>query len=463
MCTHRKYITNPYTGRRVLVSCGRCDACKQAKANRLTSRLEQSSQLGDICLFVMLSYSDDYVPYVLKKDLETYGELDSIPIYRKCSIRHFKGRVIKHDESVVVGTLDKVLSARVKDNLYSIPFAPNLHLKNGSFDTERMGVPFYKDFQDFKKRLRTSLARKYGDVAPQFSIYGCSELGETYFRPHFHTLVYANVKDYKPLRDAIIESWPFHDWSINPGRKIQIARDAAAYVASYVNCSSDIPEVFKNYLRPKHSFSPSIGLSNPYYSLDSILARCNTSSLFYPRRIVSDGVPTFVNLPIPQYVLNRYFPRFKGYCRCSFDSLVLFLSKPNRYTFLPIYASVVPQDPDHIHRIIVSIKNAQQRYISLTSKTSYDYALDYINTWSAYKNTLLRLNYESELPLSEWYDNWNDLQLGSVHSDLVIPNDAVLDPNLQSHILVQNRNLEDLYRKKIKQRKTTDFIFNKFL
>ena len=88
MCTNRKYIRNQYTGKRMIVPCGKCDACKQAKANRVAQRIRSSIPDGFVGIFAGLTYDEKYIPYIKKQDLEN-NELDTIPIYRDYTVRRF--------------------------------------------------------------------------------------------------------------------------------------------------------------------------------------------------------------------------------------------------------------------------------------------------------------------------------------------------------------------------------------
>ena len=125
MCTNRKYITNQYTGKRMIVPCGKCDACKQAKANRVANRIKCAIPDGFVGLFAGLTYREKYIPYVKKQDLNN-NELFSIPIYRDVSLRHFNGRIIERSLSEPIDYIDVVDESTGEIDKTDCFFHPNL-------------------------------------------------------------------------------------------------------------------------------------------------------------------------------------------------------------------------------------------------------------------------------------------------------------------------------------------------
>ena len=72
MCTRQKYIYNKYLHKSILVKCGKCEACQQEKAAHRASRIRNNCSFGLVPLFITLTYTNDYVPYL------TFSELDSV-------------------------------------------------------------------------------------------------------------------------------------------------------------------------------------------------------------------------------------------------------------------------------------------------------------------------------------------------------------------------------------------------
>ena len=69
MCTHRKEITNPYTGKKLIVNCGMCPACRQEKAIKRTMRIKNHYDDKLSCAFVTLTYRNECIPYIRSTDL----------------------------------------------------------------------------------------------------------------------------------------------------------------------------------------------------------------------------------------------------------------------------------------------------------------------------------------------------------------------------------------------------------
>ena len=239
MCNHRKYIINPYTRKSVLVNCGKCKSCLQESADRRAFRIRNACDEGRIALFVTLDYMNKYLPVVNKSHFDS----PMLPVYRMASPYDNKGirliGVVKND---------------ICDSSSSLP-TPN---KFGNSDYT--GVCFYKDFQNFFKRLRITLQRNY-DYTTHFKYYCTTEYGPTTFRPHAHILIFIPKKDETLFRLVIPKVWPFScpdRWS----RRITVAIDAASYVASYVSGYSSLPKNFQTRsLCPKHSYSQGFGVS----------------------------------------------------------------------------------------------------------------------------------------------------------------------------------------------------------
>jgi len=100
----------------------------------------------------------------------------------------------------------------------------------------------YSDFQDFMKRFKSKVRRKYGSTtANSIRFYMCGEYGENFGRPHFHALIFGfDFPDRKIWQKTpscsfiyrskfLEELWPFGYSSIG-----DVSFESAAYVARYV-------------------------------------------------------------------------------------------------------------------------------------------------------------------------------------------------------------------------------------
>lgn len=470
MCTNRKYITNQYTGKRMIVPCGKCDACKQAKANRVANRIKSAIPDGFIGLFAGLTYREKYIPYVTKTDLNNY-ELDRIPIYRDVQLRHFKGRIIEHSFCEPFDWIDLVDTETGEIDKKDCFFHPNLwNNETKSFHQEHMGIIYFKDVQDFFKRLRINLSRRQGFDMPSIRYFVTSEYGEEKYRPHFHILVITERENYETVKSAIVDSWSFEDRDLLE-RNIEIAKDVASYVASYVNCGTDFPRCFSRLAAPKHSQSKNFGVEIPAFRLDSLLANADKGTMSYRRATKVNGVPTVFDVPIPKYVINRYFPQFKGLCRFAPDSLDIALRFPYqmfRYAKSDAITNygVGNDGVDDYWKSYIRLVHCRDKYIELTGKTIYDYAIDYQRVWNCYKNTVYRMLFDDvDEPILEKYDNIDTVVKGTLRNDTLqqLINshpDCETDFNCFRKQKQITEHLSSLYRKKMKHKKTNNFIYS---
>ena len=306
------------------VKCGHCKACLQEKASKRVQRIHDTGSDKSVCLMVALTYSRGTAPFVKRDEAYDFvrGLIPQLPVYRSCSIRKVRKPLNYDSYSQIYKRIDKEC---VLENIDFVQESSLFNTKDLKYENGKIGVIFYRDYQRFAARLRLNLKRHY-KYEKRIFIYACSEFGVRSHRPHFHLLIFCDKSDEKILRSAIIESWPFSDLSRFP-RAIERSFKAASYVASYVNQSSNFPVFFKDYFKPKHSYSKGFGLSNPNFSLSSILSRFERGTLKYSIAKLKNGIPSIIDVPIPSYVINRYFPKFKGYTTCPPSSLYSYMRR----------------------------------------------------------------------------------------------------------------------------------------
>lgn len=484
MCTHKKLVKNKYTGQVLYVNCGKCEACLQAKANRQANRINNEQSTGLVTLMVMLSYDEKFVPYVTKSDLEN-DELFELPIRRDYAVRLYKGKQIvlptSNDSDKpfyrkvidVIPYFNEETGERIKGRL---SYVPNLFKEGRGFHPEKTGVAYYKDYQDFCKRLRENLSRRLPEtVRPTLRLYGCSEYGERKFRPHFHFLATTEPQYLSYLRDAILQSWLFCDRAtLQDPRNMQVARNAASYVASYVNKSPDIPEALTEIIAPKKSHSKDFGIKLPAFQLDSILEKTDKGTLTYARATKHNGIPCVFDAALPKYVIARYFPQFKGLCRLSPDSLVCALRFPSAFFSNRKHQEITNYVGDDAYKVIVRLQNAQKRYCELTGKHPFDFAIDYQRVWNCYKTTLYKLQMANDdIAMCEKYDNIKDL-ICEKNKNGFIRNDSLVrfveknsnyepDSNKFRFNRELSSSLTSLYYKKLYHKSVNSFIRSNYL
>lgn len=470
MCTHSRYIYNKYINRSILVPCGKCPSCQQAKANLRALRIRNHNQdAHNLSLFVTLTYSNDFVPYVKSSDLFNLSPIMenavNIPVFRDKGIK-----VTSHHE---VGSF---LSSECRPYCHNIP---ELRRKKGC-----TGIILWSDVQKFIKRLRIYLQR-YFNYHEKISYIAVGEYGKHTYRPHFHLLIYFPKASLEDVRPFIIKAWPFGDMQ-RANKRIQIAIDASSYLASYLAKSANLPKIFESpAFRQKHSHSLHFGVGSSAFQLASILEKVDRGDCSYNREIFKDGKPVLVALPIPQYVIGRFFPKFKGYSSFAPDEIHELLRLPrqlwnkkgrylgdifirngskviellNRVTqFLP---SELCYNYDDYHKFVVHLRNCVDYYIKTTGKTIYDYAIDYNRVWTTRSSYVLKHSYDNVTSFADFYENAVDF----VHNIYIAPTLRTdvfyeINPNARSMVVRTGEKLSDMYLKKEQIKDTNSFILS---
>lgn len=347
MCTNSRIIYNKAVDF-IRVDCGHCPSCQQVKAQRLTQRIRDTRVDGLIPLFVTLTYAPAYLPYIRSDEMAE--RLPSLNIYRDASCRYVRVSTHRNKyglslhrkfETVVLDTVSVDYLSRGAFSQYDLsPIFSNMRSAEGS-PGYCYGVIYYKDLQDFFKRLKQDLIRNYGyDTSKDYISFQCAEYGPGTFRPHFHFLLWCPSCFETAVRRSICKNWPFADRN-RTKNYIEIARNAASYVSSYCNRPSDFPPFLaQRPFRPRHSFSKVLGFNNDDFSFHSIVSKIQRGNFEVSREIVDEcGCKSIVAVSLPKYVINRYFPKIKGFAILSantdFNGFELIARHPQR--FVPIF------------------------------------------------------------------------------------------------------------------------------
>lgn len=373
MCTH-KIRVKKHDGRVVFANCGKCPACEQEKANKIAARIE-NNKIRDgkhITLFLTLTYSNEFVPYIYRDDLykvvDSYSEgfrCSYIPVYRDYKVRRVRARNLSettknliHQDWFAVCNLhdgilyqDKVYKDGSMQDYFTLPSdfvsadndiiqhideLPNYNLKSSNSDGSfvynpnkegKIAVCLNSDIQKFWDRLDINLKRKYNYYGT-YSRFSTGEYGENTFRPHFHAVLQIETDAFATFYQAIIDSWKYSDYD-RLSRGIEIEKHASSYVASYVNKSVACPYLFKyGIFKPKYSFSHRAGMARPEFSLSNIVACIQKRDLHYDKQVYKDGAFVTTRCMLPAYVLNYYFPKIKGFNKLSSSELADIYSYP---------------------------------------------------------------------------------------------------------------------------------------
>lgn len=434
MCTQGRWITNKYTHAKFFVKCGHCEACLQEKASRRSSRIRNEYSKDRICLFVTLTYDRYSCPFILKSDVEK--RVSPLPIYRMYTTRrnHEKNRNVRVFHRVVLDICSN------PDFYYAFSADSDGNcslnrLRTLSHQRGKIGVCWFKDIQNFEKRLRINFFRKHGRKL-DVKFYNTTEYGECTNRPHAHILLFIRPEDEEDVRHAISEAWPYAH--VPPhGKQIQFAVDAAGYVASYVNSGSDFPKFLSGNFPPKHSYSKDFGCGLRSFLLPQILEKVDNGMLVYFKRD-SRSQSGIADVPIPKYVINRYFPLFKGYSRLPvydvysivYGSSGSDLCRDDCYKFLEY-------TPEDVHKLKVRLDNAYLKYHTITGNDRFQYARDYERVWRCYRSTIYRI-YVQDDSINDAYKYYNIYEKLYKKSDLEVSDELSIQP--PNGIFIRNPN-----------------------
>lgn len=386
-------------------------------------------------VFITLSYENQYIPYILKSNvldfmqdplndkLFVYRNGWPIDVYKFDDFADSKGHwYYSHLNTDFCFLREKKRNGRYK------------------FLDDHVSVVYLRDIQLFFKRLKVNLFRDNYDGF--FSYYYCSEYGERYNRCHFHVLAFIDKEYYDKFKLLVAKSWPYADLlrfrkqsDGNVRQSIELAKNPAKYVASYLNCSSYVPTFLSESkpFKPFTHFSNGFGCKMQEFTLSSLLEKINRGTLRYSYTKVENGISSVHYARVPKYVLYKYFPKFKGYRYLSSDALIKFISDP--YTIYRNEQIIDRYSKNEVEDLISFIIRLKKR-ISCYAVCFEDWLFAYPRVWSIYASESIRDSYDtvrSSHDLFFHFDNICYYYSGDVRNDFLdsfpIPLDAVTDPN----------------------------------
>ena len=465
MCRNSKWITNKYNGQSYWVECGHCKACLQKKAAKRVKRINHATLAHPFALFCHLTYDDDHVPYIksseLKSELERLSSEKSnnicLNIYRSFGYRRRIVKTLTSEDFLVQGNTYPDWSKYVNDLL---PFLRcKVRSRNvGSFHRDCVGVLWLRDVQNFFKRLERYCFRH--GFRGKYQYFYATEYGGLYKRPHIHFLLFCDPKDDAFLRRAVISCWKNCDMSRSfrqfDGRyrkPIEVAKNPAKYVASYVNSRDDVSPFLRDS-KPftlRYRFSNGLGCDFKEFLYDSVLQKVESRHTTFNIRKVVQGVSTICTFPVPNYVLSRYWPKFKGYSN-------LLPYEVERVAFHPFsiykYRSKLGLTFEECFNICRTILKIKSRYVynesfpwSENINREFDYAKAYVNVWKYRALDAIRQSYDdvkTTIDLFEHFNNVQDYIAGRFYHESLtwIPSPKFVDSNPNN--FVRTRSLNDI-------------------
>lgn len=467
MCVNKRYVTNKYTNKRLLVPCGHCPECLQDKANRNTRLIRAHYSPNRFQLFITLTYDRISCPFLRNEDLIGRRAGDMIPIYREYRITHSRTKKNKRVYGdTKIGEIE--YSGYGLNDGFCSKFRPITPLKHKPYG----GVCFYQDLQNFFKRLRINLKRKYG-ITDKIDYWACSEYGSKTKRPHFHILLFfpIGIDVEKVIRPAVIESWPYASKHRTDRGIEYVRKDASAYVASYVNCFTSISSFLRTTCPPKRTCSKYFGKGDNMSSLDSILSMFERGDFTYTCKNSAFAGNESTYFLAPRNI-NYYFPRFKGYGRLSSDAVCQFVEHDSRFVLLKDKLGYFVSDDvndfdDNFHKLMLGYSRFKEEFQCGDAPPSL-YGWYYTRVWARYSACKMRFCYEKEvsqnIPLEHMYDNLNDVYFGTIDcldglNESVRLSDLV-SPNEMPHVVGKNNKMSRYFWQRDKQKKVTNVILD---
>lgn len=218
-CLHPRMITDCHGNRR-RVRCGKCEACRNMRGLSLTTQCKLESDAHKYCMFVTLTYSNEYLPLV------RWFRHEKCVFFSPATERLFK-----HVRSAGKGPFLDVAHYSQIDPA-RIPLFYEKFALPSSFNG-LIPVLDKVDLQLFIKRLRYYLSKKSNEKIRYFAV---GEYGPVHFRPHYHLLLWFDDETTRTyFGEALLKSWTYGrvDYSLSRGK-------TASYVASYANSLNSI-------------------------------------------------------------------------------------------------------------------------------------------------------------------------------------------------------------------------------
>lgn len=349
-------------GEKHYVPCGKCEYCRFVRNSALSTRLKYEMSGHKFGVFGTLTYADMFLPkMVYLHDSRGFVVPDSL-VKSDCSVFSDCGLFIPFPFQ------DKKSAEYIEHRMETFGYIPRLRKK---------------DVQDFFKRLRANIFRKYKlkDKSKyekeKFTItYACcGEYGPTTFRPHYHfVLMFDEESLAKDIFNLIHKSWRYGSSRC----RFTTPDESGDYCTKYLNCSYSLPSLFKlREIRPFFLASKAHPLGLPALSKEEVQRIVFTGSPEY--RVFDVQKKSYTKLPLPSVFENRFFPKFSGFDRVPNWLRVRLLRLSMQQTSCKEFIDLVTTDIDALRHGFPEIRH----YVYSSAVSDYfhlyfkDYSSDY--------------------------------------------------------------------------------------
>lgn len=252
-CNNPQRVRNKYTHDYIVTGCRHCPACDKSKSNRYVSMINNMSEHSANTYMVTLTFMPKYLPTA------SLSLKDGFVSGRICHHR-LRSKRYKNDKGEWCSRLiDNLEYTSFEDSDYFDFDSSDFYFYNLGMPVDKteswlgkglFGILDYSYPQRFLKRLRKLISYAFPTLVIKNFVAG--EYGSKTFRPHFHIIVCTSDSIDKPRFENLCRiAWRYGIADVK-----RVERNAASYVASYVNSASSLPKFLQSRsIRPfcRHS------------------------------------------------------------------------------------------------------------------------------------------------------------------------------------------------------------------
>lgn len=331
-CLHPVKVYNKYTHDVLYVPCGHCYSCIKNKSNRDTSLAMNIASNFKYCYFVLLSYSEEFLP---RMEMVNEDPLDDNRVnYTFRSVN--RNMIISGNKKKDNRGNNRIINDEKFEFTHSMTskeYKDIIIKSHGRYDFSRKCViypkfedcnnliPYCKtsDCQKFLKRLRFHIKADYNEEIRHYSV---SEYGPRTYRPHWHLLLFFNSDEVS----EIISQYVSESWSYGNSNCELSKGGSASYVASYVNSNVCLPELYLEHkaIRARALHSKGYGVNHVFPREGKIYEIEKMSSILLNGECISVNGNAHTIFPSRSYK-HTVFPRFSNIiCKSPHRSALLF-------------------------------------------------------------------------------------------------------------------------------------------
>lgn len=274
-------------GKVVTVPCGHCLECVKAYQNGWSIRFEDEMKYWRYHYFVTLTYSDErieYLPVILRDDAER-------------------------------AKLNRLLQDNAVSRLSDCRYAKSSYdyARCGDYTVRNVPVFNSKHLQLYIKRIRKALATAGFADRDAFAYYACQEYGDNTYRPHYHMLVFSNIR-FEVLKSVFVGKWAdfgakdvssqYYKNRACDFQAVVSPQGVARYVSKYITKPSvfESPFVSLGYVpRPRRFSSKGIGRRLRDSVQCDVKAFYERNNVYLDEKMMIDGV-----LPLDKLTRDFY-------------------------------------------------------------------------------------------------------------------------------------------------------------